>query len=255
MMHIFNPNEHLPFFPFSIGYRYSQENIQRPCGAIFNQIFIVSDGERNLTANGKDMKVNRGDMFFLEKGFPHEYGGNSNFKTTFLAFDGRACDDIFRYLNIGEFGVYREKRYAHLEIMIKKVLSLVDVVQNDLSMSSMAYEIIVSFFHAALESKKSPIEEVEEYIDKNFSKAIALDDIMEFYPYSKTKLCYDFSARYGMTVFEMITAKRMEYAQNIIMIKPELSIREVAEFCGYNDTSYFCRTYKKFFGKTPRENH
>jgi YesN/AraC family two-component response regulator len=38
-----------------------------------------------------------------------------------------------------------------------------------------------------------------------------------------------------------------------MQLKKGLSVKEVSFAVGYNDESYFCRRFKKVFGKTPKQ--
>ena len=37
------------------------------------------------------------------------------------------------------------------------------------------------------------------------------------------------------------------------MSSPTRSIAEIAEECGFTDASYFAKTFKSYFGETPKE--
>ena len=83
---------------------------------------------------------------------------------------------------------------------------------------------------------------------------LSLQDITELYPYSKSKLCRDFSAEYGMSIFDMLTKIRLNHARIMLKSDPSVSLKEVSENCGFNDTSYFCKMYKKAFGVSPKKS-
>ena len=50
----------------------------------------------------------------------------------------------------------------------------------------------------------------------------------------------------------MITSVRLRHAHNMISVNPDIPLRSVADFCGFNDISYFCKMYKRFYGYSPK---
>ena len=48
-----------------------------------------------------------------------------------------------------------------------------------------------------------------------------------------------------------MTDIRLKHAYFLIENQPEMKIKTIAERCGYTDASYFCRTFKRVYGKSP----
>ncbi|MBQ9977389.1 MAG: PocR ligand-binding domain-containing protein [Clostridia bacterium] len=90
----------------------------------------------------------------------------------------------------------------------------------------------------------------KRYIKNNLSKKITLTDIAWHLHCSKVTLTEHFKKEYGMTIVEYITKKRMEKAARLLT-KDDVRIIEVAESCGFEDTEYFSKCFKRFHGETP----
>jgi AraC-like DNA-binding protein len=56
----------------------------------------------------------------------------------------------------------------------------------------------------------------------------------------------------GETFSHYVLRHRLEKAANLLRANPLLRIAEVAFLCGFNDLSYFNRSFKKRFGENPR---
>lgn len=251
---VFKAKELFPIYPVTIGKSHSQENVERPSGMNINQIFVVRDGEGFVCADNIKTKVKTGDMFFLKKNIPHIYCGNERFKTAFLAFKGDLCENIFTYFGIGGSGVYKDKNYESVILKLEDFYDDFENINDYAALSARTYSTVIEFFREVLKSENTPIENVKKYIDSNFGKPLSLMDIMEFYPYSKAKLCRDFSAQYGMSIFNMLTKIRLDHAKIMLKSDPCIKLGEVAKSCGFNDTSYFCKVYRSAFGTTPKSN-
>lgn len=256
MRHFVTEKTHLlGIYPVTVGYFFNQPEIDRPDGLGMNQIFVVSGGEGKLIMEGETINVKRGDMFFLRENTPHYYAGNDDFKTTFMSFDGDLCDKIFEFYEIGDWGVYLGKGSGAFEAEVKKLYEGSRRKIDSLMLSAYAHKIAAEFFEEALRTEITPIEQVKNFIEANYNKPLNLDDIMTVYPYSKAKLCRDFSEEYGMTVFEMITKIRLEHADMMLKRDPRIGLKTVSERSGYNDVSYFCRLYKRYFKRTARQQN
>jgi AraC-like DNA-binding protein len=57
---------------------------------------------------------------------------------------------------------------------------------------------------------------------------------------------------HGETFSHFVLRQRLEKAASVLIAKPRLRISEVAFLCGFNDLSYFNRSFKKRFGENPR---
>lgn len=68
-----------------------------------------------------------------------------------------------------------------------------------------------------------------------------------------TNACYlkqQFKAQTGLTINAFITRERLQQAQHLLHQRPELSIKMIAELCGYR-AAYFTTLFKKHHGITP----
>ncbi len=91
---------------------------------------------------------------------------------------------------------------------------------------------------------------IKSYIKNNLSKKITLSDLSFKLHYSTVTLTEHFKKEYDITIMEYVMKKRMEKAARLL-INSELSIREVAEECGFCDNEYFSRCFKNYYGTSP----
>lgn len=96
------------------------------------------------------------------------------------------------------------------------------------------------------------VQEIQLFIDRNFSEQISLESIAQQFFISKEHLSRIFKAYAGENMTDYILRKRMERARKLIL-EDGASIRDAAELSGYSDIPYFYRVFKKHFGITPGE--
>jgi AraC-like DNA-binding protein len=69
---------------------------------------------------------------------------------------------------------------------------------------------------------------------------------------SKSKLSKKIKLTTGLTPIEFINNVKFNYAFRLFK-ETDLSIKEVAYSCGFNDPKYFTRCFKKTFGISPKD--
>ncbi len=102
------------------------------------------------------------------------------------------------------------------------------------------------------ECKNKVINSLKSEIYNNFSKSefdisSAVKDTGFHVDYIRRK----FKEEIGSTPLEYLTTMRMNYAKALLRQEPFTSVEEVAEKCGYSDSFYFSRLFKKHFGESP----
>lgn len=245
------------FFPIylcTVATNHHQEKIARPEGYKAHQLFIVSDGNGILKTDNKTFKLTKNDFFFIEKDFPHEYYGTDGFFTTsFISFEGSGFEGIKKYYNLSEYGIYKDKNKDTFSSQIKNLYT--NVEKQELAvLCSETYSAVISFFEETCKKEYEEIELVYKFIISNYANQISLQDILSFYQHSKSKLCRSFKEKYKCTIFDFITKTRLEHANSLINNHHNLKLKEIVHGCGFNDISYFCKMYKKYYGHSPKSN-
>ena len=87
------------------------------------------------------------------------------------------------------------------------------------------------------------------YIRQNLRVSLSLDDIALHAGISKYYFTREFKRVTGQTVFEYINAVRCKEAKRLI--SGGMTVSGAAQACGFENLSYFSRTYKKCIGELP----
>ena len=244
-----------PLYCVTCDFDYKQERISRPNGFYLNQIFLVRSGEGVLVCGGRSYDLRKNDMFYIEANTPHEYyGTGDNFRISYMGFFGSGFDAIRKYYGLSEYGVYNNRSNKTTEKALMDVFGLFDTPCELPVLCSAAFSAVAVFFDRPLKKEYCPIETVMGYLERNWDTDMTLSEILEFYPYSKSKLCSDFKKTYGVTIFEMLIKVRLKHARYMITNDPSMRLAEVSHSCGFNDVSYFCKMYKRYYGTSPKSS-
>ncbi len=98
------------------------------------------------------------------------------------------------------------------------------------------------------------IESILTYIDTDLRADLTLKAFSKYLNLTPSYLSDLFSKEMGISLTNYVTQKRMALAQ-LQLGMTTLSVKKIAENCGYSDIQYFNRTFKKHTGVTPKAYH
>lgn len=94
---------------------------------------------------------------------------------------------------------------------------------------------------------------VRLFLLQNYTSDVSLDVLCNEFYCSRATLTSSFRKAYGKSIMEYLNGIRMEKGLELLVKNSRLSVREVAEACGFSDQNYFTKAFRKYHGKTPRE--
>ncbi len=242
-----------PLYANTVGLAEPQEPRYRPQGLGAHQIMLVNGGHGILEVGTKQYDLHAGDVFFLKKNQPHSYyGADADFSTSWVSFDGEGVERLLSYYGVTSSVVFCAQYHGKFE---QKLSSLHKIFDSDIGIPALmlgAYDCVIGFFDDAFRSEPTQPEIIKSFLERHFAEPLTLEDIFADCKYSKSKLSRDFKKKYGETVFDMLTRIRLSNAKKQMEEDPTLKVKDVALSCGFQDCSYFCRMYKRAFGKSPK---
>ena len=96
------------------------------------------------------------------------------------------------------------------------------------------------------------LAEAIAYIEKNYAEPISVSGLARLSNYSDRQFIRLFKETLGCIPIDYITNLRMQKARELLKTS-SLPIAEIASRCGYNDSNYFSRIFKKHNAETPSE--
>ncbi|GAA0135713.1 response regulator [Paenibacillus sp. YSY-4.3] len=91
-----------------------------------------------------------------------------------------------------------------------------------------------------------------EYIQRNLSTDIGVDDIANHLNISSSYFSHLFKNHYGETFVEHLRKQRMELAKTMLRLTSR-SVTEIGVLVGYSDRRYFSKVFQRYTGVTPTE--
>ena len=100
--------------------------------------------------------------------------------------------------------------------------------------------------------KQNQIKSMLSYIHRNYSEKITLAEISKEASISTREANRIFQKAIRQTPFEYLMHYRLMQARELLE-KSDLSITEISYRCGFTDSSYMGKQFRKKFGETPME--
>ena len=93
---------------------------------------------------------------------------------------------------------------------------------------------------------------VREFIDASLESKIRLQDCAIQARLSVSHFSHAFKATFGMTVCHYIRRRRIERAQQLMLLSKE-PLSQIALACGFADQAHYCRVFRGVVGLRPSE--
>lgn len=257
------------------------------------RIIFIEEGTGIININGKSIVfmapsifcLNENEIVMLEKGcnlkvdeilFKPEIINNiltiDNIKNSIDDLTMSEIQDhfyikpfIFRannFIGYFEIGTLMAKRISHLFKLLKTEIIRFDNMYWACRTRSFFLEILFLIQYAytddnvesnmQLSYKSSDLNDIILYLHTNYNKKITIKQLTDIFHINRTTLSNKFSNATGMSIIDYLVKLRIKVA-SMLLRDTHLSISEVAYRAGFNNNTYFLRTYRKYVGCTPSE--
>jgi two-component system response regulator YesN len=145
------------------------------------------------------------------------------------------------------------------DTMLEKNLAYVNKVmqidnQEDLCawLSTALNEFLELVYSSQDAHKMTQIRPAIHHIDAHYDEPLTLAEIAKASHLSVSRLAHVFKEQMGITLIDYVTAVRIEQSKELLL-GTDQSCTEICFQVGYNNQSYFTRTFKSLAGMTPRQ--
>ncbi len=176
-------------------------------------------------------------------------------------FDGQDIENSLKSMGLTKAFVIDLGDTTRFDAIFKKIFQAMktDKILGSFTASYHVYESLIELCKAIKEQeapqqyqRRNHLMPVLQYIDENLEKSITLEDLSSIIGVTPQHLCRVFKECLDIRPFEYISRLRIQVAKKYL-IDNKVSIAEIANMVGFNNTSYFCLIFKRFEGITPTE--
>ena len=241
--------------------------IKRQAGFVFNcpngrkknGFVYIKEGRIRYQFEGderKELILSKGDMFFLPSGCTYtakyEVDGTSHVLIDFDLLIGELPTELSKPVQLfipdSEKLIHNASVHPDsTEIGISRELYFISKVYDLIRKSVLSLR---NHKNKALAQKLSP---ALLFLSENYAENHPISHYAALCFMSETAFRRSFHEYTDMSPIEYRNKLRIEEADRLIR-SGEYSVREAAESVGFYNASFFTKTYKSFFGHTPRES-
>jgi YesN/AraC family two-component response regulator len=95
-------------------------------------------------------------------------------------------------------------------------------------------------------------EAIRDYIDERYASALTRESVAQAFYISPNYLSHLFQKTGAIGFNEYLNHTRLEHAKTLLK-GYDLKVKEVAHACGFVDSNYFCRLFRKNTERSPSE--
>jgi len=217
----------------------------------------VCKGTGILHKKNSEQKLMAGDIFFRFPGEISAIESVENFEYMYISFLGSRGNMILDKLNITKNNCIFHN-YEEIEDFWKKGISKNTEFSDLISESVLLYTFSVMGEKILQHDKKSKkanntVLTIKRYIDDNFSDSdLSTDKISKVLSYNKKYISTAFKNEMNVGIVDYINTIRIQVACTL----PEqgiTSVKDIATLCGYTDSLYFSKVFKKKMSISPKK--
>lgn len=222
-------------------------------------LHCITSGRGIYTINNHTYHLNSGDCFLLLPDVPILYQADLKEPWVYywIGFTGTELSRLLSFCIVNDHTpVVHFEEIQHLTDLIAP---LIDLSPRHLSSNYQAlgnlYQILSLLINpkdssTAMSTKEFYAEQAVSYIRDNFSNDITVQDIAHHVGLDRTYLFRAFKEIMGISIQSYIQKIRLEKACHLLKYS-NLSVSQIASFCGYSSTQHFSAYFKKNMDMTP----
>lgn len=231
-------------------YRYRQENMP------FFGMEYVREGNLAVRRMDRCYLLEPGDVFFLhlEEDCEVATGPEGFCVKDSLSIRGGQLESLLQAFGIYQKDVFFQFDWQRLDSLIDRLsnLAMKMDLEDQITNSALTYEILdVIAFSRRIPSRIPKLENLVNFMRSNLHRHLSLNELAAFAGTSKTTLLLAFREIFGKTPHQKLIDLRMEYAVGLLLTCQNLSVKEIADRCGYPNAMNFSSAFRKYYGIPP----
>ena len=237
------------------------------------EIIYVKSGFLTVNISGENYIGKPGDAFVVSPGNLHFMGSQTGtvdyftflFPLKYIAFrtDDMLDDKLIEPLNSGHLMISPEIKDTvkeQCEQLARVYAAEIDESESKITGQIRKKIILLQFIHELWKKgfivendttgRNTVEKEMISYIQQNYTGKILLREFGEQFHLSEKYISRYFKEHFHITLSQYVTYLRLEHAKQMLQ-ETDISVTEVAMQSGYQNISYFIRSFKKTYGVSP----
>lgn len=236
-----------------------------------HELLHVIHGHAEIRYSDHSVRVSPGDTFLISQNTPHRdvHKPDDDYRVLYVFFTWPGCDHLVRGIRPAQLLSAPDSAKLQLRWAVRELEREYDGnhPQAHERMRLLLLEILLSLSRHATQAtpkpgntrqqltqqrKSSLMAGVRQHLEDHFASKLSLESIATHFRMSPFHLSRTFSREFDMSIVAMLTRIRMEKAQELLRHQ-KLSVKEVSNLVGIDDSNYFAKVFHRVMGCNPSE--
>lgn len=217
--------------------------------------YIIS-GSGTLVINGRTYYPEAGDVYVLPQFITHEYytDPDNPWVKIFFNVQGTGASSILK-----AFGVKEQIVFSNCEDLYPIFEAFYSKAKEDIPVEEIMEECCTLFVRLLMRLRNkiqktnqdsTEIQLLKEFIEKNMHRELTIKEMASAIYRSRDYTNKLVKSYYNVSLYTYYINLRIEKAKNLLQ-HTSLSIREISERLGYQNSQYFSKQFRHVTGVTP----
>ena len=224
------------------------------------EIYYLTKGTCWYFIDKKSYRLTAGDIALIPRGVIHKTSYETENYSRLLIncsenYIPKSVKELIPKIPVFSKSATSDKQIADIFDVIKEEYTAPDEFSEDI-IKSKIYELLLLIAKESRasdrEKTESPIvEQAVKYIRSHFSEDVTLNDVAKYCFVSREHLSRTFKKETGFGFNEYLNVYRLKKADLMLKNNSKNRISQIASSCGFNDSNYFSKLYKKMYNIAP----
>lgn len=246
----------MPLYASAIGISFPDEHyrVKRKM-SLTTVIEYIIDGEGYVLMNGNVHKVQKGQVYVLPSGIPHDYYSSQEapLHKIWINYHGDLPSRLLSEYGIDKWLFEGTPLYYIFERVTDLLSSDISDIDCQRILAGLYMELLVRLRQICKNAKHSPeAVKMKEYLDANIHRPVSNAEIASISFRSMDYCIKLFKSEYGYTPYDYHLSRRLRLACGMLE-QTSMEIAAIAADVGFEDAHYFSRLFKQKYGITPKQ--
>ncbi|MBE6645467.1 MAG: AraC family transcriptional regulator [Ruminococcaceae bacterium] len=231
-------------------YEVELKKLKQPFFHTMYFLYLVARGEGEFVCDGKSYPIKAGTLVLVHPWTMHEIIEKEGVAYLYISFYGDRVSSLLDTVGASEpISVYNDMAHL-LEYWMQSIRRVRK--ENAFFITDSVFMHTISYLICNGDNRgDQSCSLIEEYIRENLSNpGLSLGMVASVFFYSEKYFSHYFKEKFGVRFTEYVHEMRVDMALRLIS-EGERSVLRISEACGYENTYYFSKIFKKTVGKSP----
>lgn len=245
----------------------------------YTELVMITEGEAVHLVGGYEAAVKPGDVLVIQPGHLHAYDHFTELKLVNILYDREKLSlplldshalplfEVFFPTRKADDPAVMARPVMHLNPDdLSMIITLTERLEKEIKgilpgnlyfslsvfMEITATLARLSDYEASGRKTRFQIGEAIGFINRHYAEKIVIDDLAQTARMSVRNFFRQFKLCVGRSPVDYLLELRLDKAR-AILVNSDASVNEVAQECGFYDSNYFCRVFRRAMGVSPRQ--